>query len=45
VDVGIEFPRVIGDLDVDRRETEVIPFRTAASIHRNPPDTTLPLSV
>jgi hypothetical protein len=28
--VAIEFPRVIGNLDVDRGETEVVPFRIAA---------------
>ncbi len=28
--VAIEFPRVIGNLDVDRGQTEVVPFRIAA---------------
>jgi hypothetical protein len=33
--VSIEFPRVVGYLDVDRREAEVIPLRFAAKVHKH----------
>ncbi len=33
--VSIEFPRVVGNLDVDRRETRVVPFRFAAKVHKH----------
>jgi hypothetical protein len=33
--VAIEFPGIVGNLDVDRRETEVVPFRFAAKVHEH----------
>ena len=33
--VAIEFPRVVGNLDVDRREARVVPFRFAAKVHKH----------
>ncbi|HEY5362223.1 MAG TPA: hypothetical protein VIJ82_31830 [Streptosporangiaceae bacterium] len=31
--VSIEFPCVVGNLNVDRREPRVVPFRFAAKVH------------
>jgi len=35
--VPLEFPRIVGNHDVDRWQTEVIPFGIAASVHPHPP--------
>jgi hypothetical protein len=31
--VSIEFPSIVGNLNVDRREAKVVPFRFAAKVH------------
>ena len=31
--VAIEFPGIVGNDNVDRRETRVVPFRFAAKVH------------
>jgi hypothetical protein len=31
--VSIEFPSIVGNLDVDRREAKVVPVRFAAKVH------------
>jgi hypothetical protein len=33
--VAIEFPSIVRNLDVDRREAEVIPSRFAAKVHEH----------
>jgi hypothetical protein len=31
--VSIELPSIVGNLNVDRREARIIPFRFAAKVH------------
>jgi hypothetical protein len=33
--ISIKLPRVVGNLDVDRREARVVPFRFAAKVHKH----------